>query len=58
MKMFGIPFMELHSTRLFCYNEISVKISSKFESIFNKKHISISYNIVRWLVVVGIVTIG
>ena len=56
--MFGIQLLGVHYTNVFCDNESIVKISSSVEYVLNKKHISISYNLVGWVVVTGMVTIG
>jgi hypothetical protein len=58
LRMFRIPMVEGHATNIFCDNESVVKNSTKVESVLNKKHSSIAYHYIRWVVAAGIIMVA
>ena len=54
--MFGVPIDG--PTKVLCDNKSVVDNSSKIESVLNKKHNSIAYHAVRWVVAAGTMIIG
>ena len=56
LRMFGIPIEG--PANVFCDNEGVVKNTSIPESVLNKKHVSIAYNLVREAVAAGIMRVA
>ena len=56
LRMFGIPIEG--PTHVFCDNMSVVNNTTKMESTLNKKHSSIAYHYVRWMVAASVVSLS
>ena len=56
LRMFGVPVDD--TTKILCDNQSVVRNSSKLESSLNKKHCSLAYHSVRWVIAASIIQIG
>ena len=58
IRMFGISMVAGHAMNILCDNEIVVNNSYRVNSVLNKKHNSLAYYCVCWVVDAGIITVG
>ena len=58
LRMFGIPMIEGHATKIFCDNESVAITFPNIKSALNKNKSSIVYHYIQWDVASGIITIA
>lgn len=58
MRMFGIPLVQGTPAHVFCDNESVVKNLTHIESVLHRKHNSIAYHYVRWMVAAGVISLA
>ena len=58
LRMFGIPMINDEPSYILCDNESVVNNPTRLESTLNKKHSSVAYYYVRWVVAAKIISVA
>ena len=58
LRMFGIPMTNNEPSYVLCDNESVMNNSTQVESTLNKKHSSVAYHYVRWVVAAEIISVA